>query len=273
MLNAERWIVQSEQIIGGGNKTVQMATVGFLNQIRKNLPPYGQRIVDHISVEAATEQPALAQEIAPLGEDTPISSSTANAQDSTMRLLHGLPYRLPKDAIFEDFVVVWLHDGNLEVQRIFKRGAVPTPDELNGLLNLGKHIGEILQLMGKQVKDEKGDKDSKAKLRKYEDIFKQLMNHVKALAQRMQQQMQAQAKQGAKGNGAQGDGKREAAIVLAQTKAQIEASRSRQKMQQRDQQFQGEERRKDQQTAAEIQRQGVRTRHELLANRLKALAE
>jgi hypothetical protein len=39
MLDIERWEVQPEQIVGGGNKTVQMAAVGFLNQIRKNLPP------------------------------------------------------------------------------------------------------------------------------------------------------------------------------------------------------------------------------------------
>jgi hypothetical protein len=33
------------------------------------------------------------------------------------------------------------------------------------------------------------------------------------------------------------------------------------------------EQRKDQQTQADIQRTGVKTRHELLADRLKALAE
>ena len=63
MLDVERWTIEPEQVLGGGNKTLQMATVGFLNQIRKNLPPDGQRIVDHISVEAATDQPDLAEEI------------------------------------------------------------------------------------------------------------------------------------------------------------------------------------------------------------------
>lgn len=275
MLDVEKWSIEPEQVLGGGNKTVQMATVGFLNQIRKNLPPYGQRLVDHISVEAATDQPDLAEEIAPVGKDKPISDSTHDAQEATMRLLHGLPFQPPREAIHEDYVVVWLHDLGMEIQRVMKRGGMATPDEMQGMINLGKHLAQFLGIMEKQSKDDKGDKDSKAKVRKYQDMFAKLMNHVKGLAQRMEQA--AGAKKGKPGAGADGNGsdaaKVQATVLMGQVKAKQAKDKGDQALAHKEKAFQSGEKRKNAQTAAEIQRGGVRTRHELLANRLKALNE
>lgn len=272
MLDVEKWEVEPERVLGGGNKTVQMATIGFLNQIRKNMPPMGQRLIDNISVSTATDQPDLAEEIAPLGEDHPISNSTHDAQEATMRLLAGLPFSPPKDAIFEDYVVVWLHDLGLTIQRILQKG-IPTPEELNGMLNLGRHVGIFLGIMAKEAEGATGDQDTKEKLRQYEDALNQLLNHIKALGQRMQQAMKAQAGQA----GAQGDGKDaakvQAMLIQAQTKAAIADRASQQRTRQKEEHFQKEERRKDQQAQADLLREGVRTRHELMANRLKALAE
>jgi hypothetical protein len=267
MMDVNKWSIEPEQVLGGGNKTLQMASVGFLNQIRKNLPPNGQRVVDHISVEAATDQPDLAQEIAPLGEDKPISNSTNMAQLATERLMRGLPYQAPKDAIYEDYVMVWMHDMGLTIQKIMQRGGTATPDELGGLMNLGKHVSDFLEVMAT-------NEDEKEKTKQFEDAFGQLMNHVKGLEQRMQESMK---QAGAGAQGAQGDPKAAAAVqatvLMGQTKAKILESTAALKQQHKDQQFQSDQKRKDQQTSAEIQRGGVRTRHELLANRLKALAE
>ena len=143
MLDANKWSIEPEQVLGGGNKTLQMASVGFLNTIRKNLPPNGQRVVDHISVEAATDQPDLAEEIAPLGGNKPISNSTNMAQLATERIMRGLPFQAPKDAIFEDYVMVWMKDMALSIQKIAGARRPATMDELGGLANLGKHIKEF----------------------------------------------------------------------------------------------------------------------------------
>ena len=264
MLDVERWDVQPEQIVGGGNKTVQMATVNFLNQIRKNLPPDGQRLVDHISVEAATDQPDLAEEIAPIGEQTPISNSMHDAQLATDRLLRGLPYQPPKEAVFEDYVKVWLHDLAAEIQKGMAAGGMVPPDQLQGLQNFGKTIGDFI---GEMARNE----DEKEKVKEYEDAFGKLMNHVKAFEQRLQQALKAQQpKPGANG---QSDGKREAALIMAKTKAEIAANSAAQRTAQKQRQWEMGETRKDLQTQSDIARQNVRTRHELLANRLKALAE
>ena len=280
MLDAEKWAIEPEQVIGGGNKTLQMATVGFLNNIRKNLPPDGQRIVDHLSVEAATDQPDLAEEIAPLGKDTPISRSTHDAQLSTDRLLKGLVFYPPKEAVYEDYVIVWMHDGATIVNTIMQREkSMPqgkgmiTIEEETGLLNLMKHVKAFLDIMQKQTKGGKGDQQEAQKFKEYETNYMQLMNHIKALGQQLVQSL----KQGNQENGQGADpkdaAKVQAMLIQAQTKAKISEQSAAQRTKQKEQQFQLAERRKDAQTAAEIQRGHTRTRHELMANRLKSLSE
>lgn len=266
MLDVNKWSIEPEQVIGGGSKTMQMATIGFLNQIRKNLPPNGQRVVDHISVEASTDQPDLAEEIAPLGDGNPISNSTNVAQLATDRIMRGLPFQAPKDAIYEDYVMVWMVDMGLTIQKIMQRGGTATPDELGGLMNMAKHIGAFLQVMA-------SNEDDKEKTKQLQDSFGQLMNHVKGLEQRLQESMK---QSGANGDGAQGDPKTAAAvqstILMAQTKAKVLEETAALKRQHKDEQFQADQQRKDLQTEAEIARGGVRTRHELMANRMKTLA-
>ena len=143
MLDADKWDIEPEQVLGGGNKTVQMAIVGFLQQIRKNLPPNGQRLVDNLSVSAATEIPELAEEIAPLGETKTASRSMTNAQDATPRILRGMPYTLPDDAVHEDFAVVWLHDLAFEVQKAQQRGGMASQEDLLGMAGLITNIQAV----------------------------------------------------------------------------------------------------------------------------------
>jgi hypothetical protein len=223
--------------------------------------------VDHLSVEAATDQPDLADQMAPLGEKTPISNSTNVAQLATERLLRGLPFEAPKDVIYEDYVLVWLKDMGLTIKKIMDRGGTATPDELAGLWNIGKHIDEFLKIMA-------SNPDEKEKVRQYEDAFGQLMNHVKGLAQQLEQSMQ---KQQAEGAAPQQDpaaaGKLQSMMMQAKAKADTLTATAALKEQHKDQQFQADEARKDLQTQAQIERTGAITRHDLMADRLKTLAE
>ena len=272
MLDAEKWDVEPEQVIGGGNKTVQMAIVSFLQTIRKNLPPNGQRLVDHLSVSASTEIPELAEEIAPLGEVQTASQSQTNAQEATPRILRGMPYTLPANAVHEDFAVVWLHDLAFEVQKAQKRGGMASPDDLQGMGSLITQIQQVLSVMAADK-----DKDAREKVKVLENALHELSNHVKAFAQRLQQQMQKQAKQQGQqqpgGNGAETAAKVQGMLIQAQAKAKIAEQSAANRTRQKEQQFQAAERRNDQKLVADIQREGTRTRHQLLADRMRALAE
>jgi ribosomal protein S8E len=65
----------------------------------------------------------------------------------------------------------------------------------------------------------------------------------------------------------------QAMLIQAQTKAKIAETSATQRTQQKQKQWEMGEQRKNAQLGADIKRKGVETRHELLANRLKALAE
>lgn len=275
MLDIDKWTIEPEQVVGGGNKTIQMATVGFLNQIRQNLPPSGQRLVDHISVEAATDQPDLAEEIVPMAGNEPISTSTEKAQYSTDRMMRGLPFTPPKDAIFEDYITVWLHDLGLIIQNKMQSGGMATAEELTGMMNIAQHIQQFIDIMSKNQADAEQEK-----VREFNGMFSQLTNHIKAMAQRLQQQMQAQAKQMGAGGGngaaeenAKTSAKIEAMKILAAAKAANTRDAHAQRTQQRQISWEKEEARKDIQTNADINRDGIVTRHELISSRLKSLSE
>lgn len=92
MLDVERMTITRERAIGGGNKTLEMAQVQFLQGLRKNLGPDGQRRVDHIAIESATEDAQLAHELAPTDDQKHVSLSTHDAQLSTDRLMRNLPF-------------------------------------------------------------------------------------------------------------------------------------------------------------------------------------
>jgi hypothetical protein len=271
MLEVDKWTIDPEQVIGGGNKTLQMATVGFLNSIRKNLPPDGQRLVDHISVEAATDQPDLAEDIAPIGENQPISASTHNAQLATERILRGLPFTPPKDAVAEDYIMVWLQDMGLIVKNIMQQGGMGKPEDITGLMNLGQHIGGFLQILAL-------NEDEKEKVKAFQDLFGQLMNHVKAFAQRLQEAMQQQqagqpgADPEVAAEQARTAAKIQSQIIQAQAKADNMRESHAQRTEQKQISWEKQEERKDAETEAKIVREGAITRHELMANRLKTLS-
>jgi len=147
-------------------------------------------------------------------------------------------------------------------------GGVIAPDKLMGLMNLEKHIASFLEIMA-------GNPSDKEKVRQYQDAFGKLQNHLKGLAQRLEQAMQAQ--QGGNGEQQGGDpkdaAKVQAMIIQAQTKAKIAENSATQRTRQKEEQFQKGEVRKDEQTAAQIARDGVKTRHELMANRMRTIAE
>src|SRR5262249_30206228 len=160
--------------------------------IRKNLGPDGQRKVDHIAIEAATDDARLAEEIAPVDGQKVISSSMHDAQLATDRLMRGLPFTERPDMVYEDYVKVWLADMTILIQKKQQAGGMATMDEIAGLQNIANQIVAFLKIMGE-------DPDEKERVRMYQDELKKLMNLVKAFAQRLMAQMKAAAKQGGTG--------------------------------------------------------------------------
>ncbi len=241
-LDSDRWIVKADQVIGAGNKTVEMAAVQVLQGIRKNLPPASQRRIDNITIASVTDQPELADSLAPLDEVQEPSKSGHDAELAADRLLSGLPFSFRTDMILEDYVKVWLRDLAIVLQRAMANQAAVTINDIAGYQNMANHIGKALQQMA-------SDDEMKPKLRQYSDALGQLMNYIKGLAQRASQQQQGQP-----GVDPETVSKIQSDQMLAQEKARQSAISHAQKTAQRQVQFEKEEARKDRQAMADIHR-------------------
>lgn len=253
MLNVECWIVEPERVIGGGNKTLELAQANALLGLRKNLSPEAQRRVDHIAAEAFTDDPALAETLAPVKGMKTVSNSQHDAALATGRLLAGLSFQLPKEAVIEEYVEVWLNDMGIEVNQIKSTTNMGTMRDVIGLANLAMHINGLLEAMSL-------NEDDREKVRAYGDILGKLMNEVKGFAQRLREQS-------AEGD-SQIDPKDIAKIQAMKITALAKAANTREshaeRTAQRTAQFELEEQRKDRETAASIRRKNAEFMQELL---------
>ena len=265
MLDVERMNVTRERTLGGGNKTLEMAQVSFLQGIRKNLGPDAQRRVDHISIESALDNATIAEELAPEDGQKVISNSMHDAQLVTERLMRGLPFVQTPDMVYEDYVKVWLADLTVMVTKAQQQGGMATPDQIAGWANMEKEIMGFLAIMAQDPTD-------KSRVKGYHDTLGKLMNLVKAFAQRLAAQMK---KQQAAGAGANGDGGKTQAtlrgkMLIDQAKAANLRESHAMKTAQRQAQFELEEQRKDREANAEIRRKNDAHLHDLTNNRLTA---
>jgi hypothetical protein len=278
MLDAERWDVTAERVLGGGNKTLEMAQVQFLQGLRKNLNPDAQRRVDHISIESATDDPALAEELASLSSQKKVSSSVVNAQYATDRILKGLPYAPPADAVFEDFVLVWITDLAAIIKQMQQPMMGMNPEKLAGAFALAQAIEPLLKQMAQ-------DKEVGQKVKQYEDALKQLVQALKMLAQKFQQQMKQQQGAGAGAGAGQEaaakvkleEAKTAAALkgklMIDQAKAQNTLQSHGQRTAQKQIAFELDQQRRDRQAAAELRRKAVDHLHETALSGVKAFQE
>jgi hypothetical protein len=261
MINSERWIVQSERVLGAGNKTLGLAQAQFLQSVRKNLGPDAQRQVDHIAIEANTDDPALAEQLAPVAGMKVATNSMHDAQLSTERLMRGLPLVPRPDMVYSDYVMVWLADLKLMVGRAAQTNTF-TPEDILGWETMSKQIQDFLRIIA--TNDEE-----KPKIKAWANDLKNTMNIVKKLAVILQQ------KQGAEGSEVD-------KVEIA--KIQLEKAKAEQKMRERQQshaartaqrqvQFDLEQQREDRRTNADIRRENAKAAHELVRNRMTTFAE
>jgi hypothetical protein len=276
MLDAERWDITAERVLGGGNKTLEMAQVQFLQGLRKNLNPDAQRRVDHISIESATDDPALAEELASITSQKKVTSSIINAQYATERILKGLPFIPPSDAVFEDYIMVWMSDLGALIKQMQNPILPPTPEKLVGAYALSQAIEPMIKQLAT-------DKEEKQKANQYAKALKLMVKSLKDMAQKLKQQMK-QPGAGAGGNAAETmakvemekaktatalQGKQLMAQVDAQNMQESHANRTAQKQIS----FELEQQRKDRAANADIRRKHIDHMHETALSGIRALQE
>jgi len=266
LLVPEAWELEPERVMGSGNKTMEMAIAQQLMEWRPLYDPQSQREILRISTLSATDDPGLTKSLVPEEPDK-LTDSKQKAMVAMGSLMLGLPVKFGVTDNRVEVTEVLLAEMAIIVGRINKRGGVAKPEELVGLQTVGQTISEQLQIISQ-------DKGNQERVRKYSDALGQIMNLVKAFAQRLQQQMQAAAAQN--GNGAP-DAADMAKVKAIEMQAAVKANNSSeshaQRTSQRQVQWEMEEKRKQEQHQLEMANEAQLTQAEIAAQDVKTAAE
>lgn len=264
ILVPEAWELESERVMGGGNKAMEISIANQLMQWRPMFNPSAQQEVLSSAVLAITDDAALADRLVP---DQPhISDSVHDAELAFGTLMQGAPVT-PKPGLNSVEVAGTIIKLMAQkVAAIMQGNKMGTPQDLQGLGLSAQYAGAFIQMLAQ-------DKTSKPIVKQLGDALGKLMNEVRAMGQRQQQAMQAQAQNG---NGKL-DPKDQAKIQATMMAAQVDAQNRRESHAQRtaERQIQFEQKIRQQQQQNEIDSNAKRmdNAQELAHNRLRSLIE
>lgn len=267
LLIPEAWEVMPEQVMGGGNQTLQMAIAQQLLQMRPLYDPEPQREILRDITFAVTQDAARTKVYVPDGPK-PTSNSVHDAQIALGAILAGRQVAPVSGQNHQEVIETWLVELARLIQEITQKGGVPeSPEQLKGLMNLAQHINQQIQILAQNPEE-------KQRVKQYGDVLGKLGNELKAFGQRLAEKMQKAAQQ----NGNQVDPETQAKIqsmlILAKAKAQNTRESHAQRTAQRQLQFEKqmqqeamdreqERREKAMDSALELTTTGIRNQQQL----------
>ena len=213
--NPEGWEIESERVMGAGNKTLEMAIAQQLMAYRALYDQGAQRQILRDVTLAITDDPARADSLVP--EEPTVSNTVHDTEFAFGTLMSGNPVT-PKDGLNGvEVAATIIREMTRKVGEIMKTGGVGTPEDIHGLTMAAGYAGHFIQDLEK-------DKTQAKPVEALKQAIGKLGNMIKAFAQRQA----AAAKKQAETNGANGGGlkpedqaKIQATLLTAQTKAKI----------------------------------------------------
>lgn len=259
----EAWDISTEQVMGAGNKTMEMAIAQQLLEMRNLYDPGPQRKILRDVTLAITDNAALSEELVP-EEPVKVTDSIHDAQLAAGTLMMGLPVALKTGVNHIEVVETLLRSMGAVIQKIEQRGGMATEEEVVGLQNLGQYISQHIGIIAQ-------DENEKERVKKYGDALGKMGNMVKAYVQRLQEQ-------NAKGNGQpkidpETQAKIQGTIITAKAKAQNMRESHGMRTAQRQVQFEQQQRQRQQEHQLDLQRKAAETQLDLASDAVKTAAE
>lgn len=251
-LNVERWEIEPERTMGGGNKTLEIAQAKSMMEVRSLFDSEAQREVLRDYTLAITDDPDKAERWVPTGERS-ITKSEHDAQLAVGTLMQMAPVGVLEGIDHIGYVEAFLLSLRSLMEDISVLGG-PSPQQLGGLTACFKHVSQHIAIIAQS-------EENRELAKRYNDFLKPIMNQVRAWGAQMQQAAQAAARKN--GDGGEGAAKTQAMLLQAQTKAKISEATAAQKMRQKDVAFAKEQRRKDAQVMVQTARDQVLTQAEV----------
>lgn len=255
--------IQSERVLGSGNRVLEMAQADKLMAIRPLLKPDAQQVVLHKYVEVYSDA-ALASLLVPI-EQQPVSPSAEIATLSWGTLIDGKPVMLASEINNIELVETLLAMLAQDIQRIENDGGMVDARRIMGLANVMQFIESKVALIAQ-------DEQAQDRVKQYMDALGQAANMVKAYEQRLVEQMQAQQQQGPQMD-PQTAGKIQAMTITAESKARIDEARAAQKMQHKQEAFDADQQRKNVTLMNDLERQGLQTKADIAETDVRTQAD
>lgn len=264
MLEADRWELEPERIMGAGNKTLEVTIAEQMLQARNLFDPEPQRDILRDYVLAITDDPARAERLVPENPN-PVTDAVLIASLAMGTLLKGLQVPIKTGINHIEYAETLLEDLSMLVKKY--QNQVPAPDDIVGMNNVAQHIQQHIQLIAQ-------DPNEKQRVKQYGDVLGKLMNEIRAYAQRYQEQQRRAAEQNGGGQlDPETQAKIQAILINAQTKAKTTEEAHSQRTAQRQIQFEMDENRKQQEWEMEMRRGVAETTQELVHNERKNVQE
>jgi len=263
VLIPEAWDCKHERVLGTGNKTQEMTIAQFLMENMVKFDPESQRQILHDVTVSVSDNAALGDELVPM-KAMHVSDSKHDAQLAIPALLQGFPVDIKTGMNHQEYVQEILKGMAMQVKKINDRGGVATQQEIEGLVNAGHHVEEHIKIIAQDEKE-------KPLVKQFGDVLGNIMNQVKAFAQRLHQQRQ-QAQQNGNGKMDPKDlAKVQAMQLQAQTKAKLAQQSHAERTAQKRISFQQKLAQDAQKHQADIAATDLATASEIQRNRLKSM--
>lgn len=265
MLVPDAWDIEPERILGGGNKTLEMAISQQLMEWRAAYSPQAQQQILRDATLAITDDASRAEVLVPL--EAGISDSRHDAMVSFGSLMAGAKVDLTESSNRIEVVQVWLGELALAVERAKKMGNMVSPDKLIGMQNVIQHVSNLIAELAR-------DPTQKEMVKQLALLSGKLANEIKGFAQRLQQQMKASAQAGGdNGKAAETQAKVQSTMIQAKVKADNARESHAQRTAQKQLSWEMEEKRKDDEHRREMQHEVHRQHVEDVTKGMEAAAD
>jgi len=255
-LNSDRWDIQVNRIMGGGNQMLQAQIADKMMNERAAYPPEAQNEILRLYAGSITGDWKLANSWVP---EMPVVSDSMHDTEQTFGtfLAGGIVRPRPGlNALEVAQTMVQLIQA--KVQEILQTDGVGTPQLVNGLAKAVDYTQAFIDQLAQ-------DKSQKESVKQLGDALGKASNEIKGMAQRQQQAAQKAAQQN--GGDPKDTAKAQAMVMMAQTKAKLASDSHAQKTAQRQLQFEQKQRQDAEKHALNLQAEAAHTSLELAKGR------
>lgn len=265
-LTSEQWDIEPERVMGAGNKTLEMSIAQQLMQYRNLYDPEPQRQILRDVTMAITDDPARASALVP-EKPIQVTDSVHDAQLAAGVLMQGLPVALKTGMNHIEYVDTLMATMAIIIQKTQQSGGNSDINTITGLQNMAQNISQHITVVAQ-------DPEEKQRVKQWGDQLGKMMNLVKAMGQRLMEQMKQQSQQnGAGGPDPETMVKIQGQVLQSKTKADLAKESHAQRTAQRQIQFEMQQKQKEQDHALSMRIKAADAGLDITRERLKIITK